>query len=704
MRFLTLCFRQRLFRSWLGWGLLPWLTGMVLAAAPVEFTFSVSTPGPEAFARDLWADLALPDGSSRSFPAFYDGGETWKVRVAARWPGTYRLLRVEERSEGLAGGVAGKPLPIQVTGPRAITRTDDLSAPAIRVDPANRRGFVRGEREPYLPFGLNLAWGSDAFYAHAFSQCQAAGLNWTRVWMAPWAELDLSWLPPERGASPAAGHLDLAVARRWDRILDLAERAGVAVQVVVFSHGQLSTEVNPVWATHPWAVAQGGFLQRPADFFTAPEARRHTRTKLRYLTARYGHSPAVMAWELFNEVNFTDAWRLQRAEAEVVRWHDEMAAWLRRNDPHSHLVTTSLSEAPVGPLWRSMDYYQPHVYPVNGLSHVRRFPLIDLPPDKPLFYGEIGDDHQAYLSPGDKESGAGLVPVLWSGLMADHALPAQTWYWQRLLDHPRWGELASVGRFVREARLAERLDSLRAFDPFVETGQRVPHQLGAGFHWALRGPAVIEVTTEGREPAVLADVPEYVVAEPELLTQGRTDRLTLRLQRERPGNLQFHLTDVGPRGATVLLRHEGEPVVSRTWEAEPVRPQRPLRPATLTLPVPAGRSEVLLLNQGPDAFRLHHVDLDQTVPALAATGRRSDRFVMVYLWHRLSVHAAKPGAPATGTLVIDTLPAGNWTLTWWDLEQGKPKEATVWHHPGGPAKISTPPIARHATLMLERDQ
>lgn len=681
--------------------------GLVVGAvaSPVEFSFRVPNPGPEPFARDVWAWVAAPDGTERAVPAFYDGDDVWRVRVAARRSGSFRLLRVEERMDvekGTSGGTTVSALAMTALGPDRVDYAGAPAPPVVRVDPRDPRSLVRGS-EPYLPFGLNLAWGDDAFYARTLPEAGRVGVNWTRIWMAPWAGLNLSWLPPERGPSPRPGALDLEVARRWDRILDWAGQAGIGVQVVVFSHGQLSTQVNPVWADHPWNVDRGGFLTSPSDFFTSPDARRHTRTKLRYLAARYGHSPAVLAWELFNEVNFTDAWKRYGLEDRIAMWHDEMAAWLRRNDPEHHLVTTSLSEAPVGALWRSMDYYQPHVYPVNGLAHVRRFPLIALPADKPLFYGEIGDDHQAYDAPDDKASNAGVVPVLWCGLMVDHAFPAQTWYWQRLVGLPRWPEFAAVAGFVRDQRLASRWWSLRAFDPVVETAGRTPQVLGAGFHWALRGPAVVEVPNDGREPVDFADVPEYIVGSARLVAEGRTDRLTLRITRAQPGTLEFRLVDVGPEGATVEWQRSGDSTHVRTWESQAKGPDRALRPATLRLPVPAGPSEVHLRNRGPDAIRLREVDLDQTGPVLSAVGKRDDRFLMVYLWHRTGVHTARIVPPEHGTLVIPDLPAGTWRVTWWAMEHGGPSEVRSLRHPGGEARIPTPPISRHAALALERD-
>lgn len=669
------------------------------AVPPVEFAFLLEERGDSPFARDVWAEIVLPGGVVRSFPAFYDQGRRWRVRVAARAVGEYRLRAVDERD---AAG-RGAPVLWHAEGDRQRSHAGPaVSPPLIRVDPASPRRFVRGDAgEIYLPLGINLGWGDEGFHARAFAQLATAGGNWTRVWMVHWSGQNLDWRKPGTGPAVTPGEIDAEVAERWDRILAAAESEGIAVQVVLQHHGQFSVEVNPEWQNHPWNRAQGGFLARASDFFTDERARRHTRTKLRYIAARYGHSPAVMAWELFNEVNFTDAWRMERREAEIVAWHEEMAAWLRRHDAHGHLVTTSTSEPPpAGPLWRSMDYLQPHLYHVNMLAHVRHFPSVPWPTEKPIFYGEIGDDHMAYGDATDRDSGAGLIPQLWLGLMADQALPAQPWYWYRLLDSPRWAEMASWIAFVRAIAFEERSESLRSFLPRVRSEVQVAARLIPGVHWAQRPPATLEIPGDGREPAAWADLPEFVVGEQRLVDEGRADRLTLRLRRAAPGEVRIRLADLGREGGAVELSVDPGARREEVWTADPARAAGALRSASFTVSVPAGESTLVLRNRGPGVVRLAGIDLGQTVPALAAVGRRDARGVFLYVWHREQVHAADPVDPAFGTVEVDSLPAGRWRITWWDMTGGRPAATELVTHLGGRLDLTTPAVVRHAAAIL----
>ena len=97
-------------------------------------------------------------------------------------------------------------------------------------------------------------------------------------------------------------------------------------------HGQYSTTVDPNWPQNPFNTANGGFLSDPKQFFTDTTAKALTKRKYRYIVARWGYSPAVMAWELFNEVQFTDA--AQNGQwANVAAWHWQisMAETLRLN-------------------------------------------------------------------------------------------------------------------------------------------------------------------------------------------------------------------------------------------------------------------------------------------------------------------------------------------------------------------------------------
>jgi len=53
-------------------------------------------------------------------------------------------------------------------------------------------------------------------------------------------------------------------------------------------------------------------------------------------------------------------------------------------------------------------------------------------------------------------------------------------------------------------------------------------------------------------------------------------------------------------------------------------------------------------------------------------------------------------------VVIPSLPAGRWEIEWWDSFAGVPSPATTVDHPGGDYALATPPVTRHAAVILRR--
>ena len=120
-------------------------------------------------------------------------------------------------------------------------------------------------------------------------------------------------------------------------------------------------------------------------------------------------SPHVLAWELFNEVQYTDAVRNGQT-ADVAAWHREMAAFLRAQDPNRHLVTSS-SDLGLAGVFDAVDYLQPHSYPPDPLASAAA-----LPPGRgrPIFFGEFGP--QSNLR-GD--AGTFLHAALWASIASE---------------------------------------------------------------------------------------------------------------------------------------------------------------------------------------------------------------------------------------------------------------------------------------------
>jgi len=679
------------------WFLLP----VVFASPePVTFVFKLPADQGDPFVRDIWVDVVTPSRKILRLPAFFLGNGQFAVRARAEEVGEYRLGKVTEVNQGQSATLAVKMVTRDKT---RVRETEDRPAVQCAAGAAARLVFSTGAT--YTPIGANLAWASTGrveFHRRAIEAFAKAGLNWTRIWMVHWSGLNLDWLPEDMGKSPPPGILDLRVAADWDRIVSLAEDKGVYLQIVFQHHGQFSTGADANWQYHPWNAANGGFLHSPAEFFTSPVAKGLTALKYRYVVARWGYSPAVLAWELFNEVHWVDAMDRDHDEPAVARWHAEMAAYIRSIDPYHHLLTTSTDNLR-SPIYAEMDYFQPHLYPANILAGVRRFDPAPDKLDRPVFYGEVGDDHVP-LTPEEKASGVAVVPPVWASLMGNGLYPAQPWQGERLIEKGRLDELGAVARFLAATRLGGR-DGLTPFSAAIECATRVPLVLAGGQTWERRPAPEITVPLDGREPPAFADIPRIYVGSPNSLAAGYPGQATYHLDFPQPVTLHLHVADTGAGGATIRVSLDGSTVAEKSWPARPINSVGTAAPnsAELSFPVAMGEHTIVVENPGgPDWFDLTGIDLGLEIPILAAVGKRSGDFVALWVWNRVGVFALQAPAPAEGTILIEDVPAGTWHVTWWDTLKGIPAAPATLAHQGGLLRLPTPPIARHAAVVLTR--
>jgi hypothetical protein len=675
--------------------LLPFLA----CAAPVEFSFKLKRTDGNPFARQIWAEVTQPDGRTILLPAFVSAIDTWSVRARATVPGTYQLGLVKETTaEGLVAREAKK----LGTGKRTVKQIADPRG-NIGIDPQNPRRFAFADGTPFVPLGANLAWPvgpRDSYFASAFTKFQMSGLNWSRVWMCHWGGTNLDWTEGDLVPSAPPGALHLRVATFWDSIIESAEDHDIHFQLVFQHHGQWSTGANANWQFNPWNAANGGFLSSPKQFFTDPKARELTKLKYRYIVARWGYSTAIMAWELFNEVMWTDARAGSPADnAAVAAWHAEMADYVRDLDANHHLVTTSDDDL-AHPLYAKMDYLQPHLYATSLLPSVRHFDLAPATLDRPIFYGEVGEDNVLRLTDEQKRDAFFGVPTLWSGLMGDGTLPAQLWYTEELMSHGYLPQYATLARFFRANGLDRRTD-LAAFSAVVESAEQMPLVIQPALNWHRCPAATIAVPLDGREPSALALVPRHFVNADPASGQHYPGRLTLQLDYPRTADAKIRIASTGAAGASLRLLFDGATLTERVWPA--TADGKPLaKPVAFALPITAGHHTLVIENpRGEDWFEFAGFDTGLTVSPLAAVGRRAPDRVCLWLWHRDGIYAKAGAAPVAGTLVLDDLPAGTWRLVWWDLAKGEPAPAIELAHAGGTLRLPTPPIGRHAAVSLE---
>ena len=346
--------------------------------------------------------------------------------------------------------------------PKEWSTKGDALAGFVRIDPGDKERFVHDSGERYYPLGHNQAWASTGLpdIPAQFASMKEVGENWSRVWMNAWDGKNLDWASdPKQSVKP--GEIDLNAARKWDAIMDAAEKNGIYFQLTLHHHGMVasksgqrfSSSVDPNWESSPWNAANGGFLKDPADFFTDPMARKYTKRKLYYTMARYGYSPNILAWELFNEVENTDAAH-GKLWQDISMWHREMAFFIREFDGYHHLVTSSASPgiALDSPFWEPLDYAQVHLYPSDVKSAVANATNVEVLKKlgKPLFVGEFGP-----AGLGDK-SGQALHDGLWASIMSSPSGAAQYWSWDEVSKNDLWKLFGAASRFISETGLANK--------------------------------------------------------------------------------------------------------------------------------------------------------------------------------------------------------------------------------------------------------
>ena len=652
----------------------------------LEASFTIASLATDPFdyaATDVKVQLQLPDTSTVSLPAFFDGGSTWRVRHTPRKAGLHTITGIT--LNGAAANYSSlTPTNWLINGPPS-------GAGYIRIDPANARRFITDDGRRYFPVGHNVAWNPTVSndYPRILQRMGAARENWTRIWMTHFYEsLNLDW--PKVGGT--FGQLSLPVARRWDLILDEAERAGIAIQIVFQHHGQYSSttggNVNPNWEQNPYNAANGGFMTNATQFFTNATAKALTKRKMRYAIARWGYSTSVMAWELWNEVQFTDA-RYANQWTNIAAWHAEMAAFLRAQDPYAHLVTTSseLSQD----YWGAMDYYQHHNYASDMIASSRdaTAPPTNWPA-RPNFDGESG----SITSPPQ----LWVHPPIWASLMSGQGGGSCPWWWDTIDPENGYFLFKSVSDFVACSGLADQ-------NNLIKTSPRITGAPASALAFAPGGgwqPVTQDIFTVGESaPDGIGSATRYLHGAWHHADMNQPNGYTFLVNYPQAGSFSVQVLQTSTFGNSNLrIALDG---VTRTNVAFNAATGGNTN-ITFTISVPAGAHSILLTNGALDWLVLGNLTLDPYVQLLGAYSVGNTNFQAAWVWHRTNVYVPAASTAFSGAVELKNLQAGDYAATWWDCFGGFALSNFNLTIPtdGATVSVGTPAILRSAALYVGR--
>jgi hypothetical protein len=408
---------------------------------------------------DLRVVLQAPSGEESDVGAFwyqdYDlqthqqvGEPSWRVRFtpdeAGEWTAIAYTLNPGLRSEiySFSVGESSKP-------------------GFMRINPNNPRYLAFDNGDSFFPIGLNMGWWCGTCdpietYSRWLKIFSANGGNTIRIWMAAWS-FGIEW------KDTGLGNYDHRQYEAWllDQLLHLADQYDVKIILVLMNHGPLSLYTNTEWKDNPYNAALGGPLTSPGEFVTDPTAISYYQRRLNYIINRWSYSPAILAWEWFNEVDLT-----MISEQELAPWIQQMTAFLQQRDVNHHLTTSSYAMWENSPIWQlpELDIVQKHEY--SGYNSMGEHDLAgraaqDLQlmeqtiPVKPVLMGEFGYSAANYGE--DVETtGIHLHNGLWATTFSGYAGSGMYWWWDNYVEaNHLWYHFKGLSSFLQGENLAD---------------------------------------------------------------------------------------------------------------------------------------------------------------------------------------------------------------------------------------------------------
>ncbi len=349
----------------------------------------------------------------------------------------------------------------------------------LLVDGIQRKGFIKVSKDkryleftngdPYFAIGINAInlQGDFISLASYMKELAANGCNYIRLWLSQ------SHVPLFSREAPG-----ICQEHAWgyDYIFGIAEEYGIYIKVC-FEHMRKFVDVDRViWSDHEsmFSYKKGGPCMSEYDFFAKAEAREKFKQEVvDYIISRWGYSPNIFAWELWNEIdtvrgcgtNFqSPMWKA------VVDWNRDIGEYIKQRDHGRHLVVNSLGsyvvrkeiwELEVNDLAQVHGYWKPNTFNQDSakdiaafveeyLEEIKRF-------DKPALFAEFGLVNDRWgsndLQYADRD-GIIIHDGAWCSLATGAAGTAMFWWGNMLREMGLQWVFKGISSFVKDIDFA----------------------------------------------------------------------------------------------------------------------------------------------------------------------------------------------------------------------------------------------------------
>jgi mannan endo-1,4-beta-mannosidase len=212
----------------------------------------------------------------------------------------------------------------------------------VRVVPGNPY-FVTDDGYPWTPIGHNdaITWPDLApLFRRRDMAAVERHLLYLRTQGVTCIRLMLEYCHGEhRYFERAVGRFAPNMVQLWDDLFALLERVGLRVLLTPYDTFFMWIR----WRHHPYNRANGGVCTSRGSWLTCSDTRRAIKNRLAFASDRWGSSPALFAWDLWNEIHPAHGGNDPAAVAPFI---DDLSHWLRAREcerlGYANLQTVSI--------------------------------------------------------------------------------------------------------------------------------------------------------------------------------------------------------------------------------------------------------------------------------------------------------------------------------------------------------------------------
>jgi hypothetical protein len=290
-----------------------------------------------------------------------------------------------------------------------------VGMPWIRVEGSY---FITESGEPWTPIGQNdaITWPDlRGLFRRRDLPAVEGHLRWLSAHGVTCLRLMLEYAQVRhRYFERPMGSYVPNMVRLWDDLFALCEKHGLRILLTPFDTFWTWRH----WAWHPYNRKNGGPLDKPSRILLCRETRAAIKARLTFAVERWGGSPALFAWDLWNEIHPAQAEDSADAFGEFI--HDlsahvrtlEMRLYGRTHPQTVSLFGPELWWRPNMPLREpifrhpDLDFASIHIYeegtiddprdtvaPALATGRIVRDALGETPDGRPFFDSEHGPIH-----------------------------------------------------------------------------------------------------------------------------------------------------------------------------------------------------------------------------------------------------------------------------------------------------------------------